>query len=326
MKDAQPIDPEFIVGCPDTAPHGRVPAWAMSIVLHAVGLMMLALLMREGEFDGGGEPDRSVGIAMVKMVDGQREYYPAESSDAAAPSSTESQSTGEALPEASDLPFDLSGALPSSENDILSGSLGEALPGATEMSEETGHSSGPIGDSAETSIFGIKGEGTEFIYVFDRSGSMDGRPLRASKRALLASLDDLGDTHRFQIIFYNETPRPFVAAGDIPRLYFGDDRGTGLAKRFVERMTASGATRHMPALEMGLRLHPDVIFFLTDADEPQLSPDELIRVERLNQGLTVIHAIEFGYGPSPGGNDFLRQLAQRNGGQHTYVDVSRLPR
>jgi len=308
-----------------------MPAWAMSIVLHAVGLMLLALLMREGKLDGEVEADRTVGIALVKMVDGHREYFSAEVSDtdATTQSSTARQSVGESLPEASDLPFDLSGVLPSSDRDILGESIGDAVPGATEMSDNTGRSSGPIGDSAETTIFGLKGEGTKFIYVFDRSGSMDGyggRPLRAAKRALLASLDDLGDTHRFQIIFYNETPRPFVAAGDIPRLYFGDDRGTGLAKRFIERMTASGATRHMPALEMALRLHPDVIFFLTDADEPQLSPDELRRVERLNQGLTVIHAIEFGYGPPTGGNNFLRQLARRNGGQHTYVDVSRLPR
>ena len=62
-------------------------------------------------------------------------------------------------------------------------------------------------------VFGVQGEGQKFVYVFDRSGSMDGHggaPLAAAKSELIASLDDLGDTHQFQIIFYNEHPHIFT--------------------------------------------------------------------------------------------------------------------
>jgi len=70
---------------------------------------------------------------------------------------------------------------------------------------------------------------------------------------------------------------------------------------------------------MALGLSPDVIFFLTDAEDPILSAADLQRVERYNSGAT-IHAIEFGVGPYAG-NSFLQRLANQSGGQHRYVDV-----
>jgi hypothetical protein len=76
-------------------------------------------------------------------------------------------------------------------------------------------------------------------------------------------------------------------------------------------------------LDLALRLRPNVIFFLTDADEPQMNADELRHVRQLNGG-TVINTIEFGMGPPAAHNNFLRQLAAENGGQHGYVDVSLL--
>jgi hypothetical protein len=76
-------------------------------------------------------------------------------------------------------------------------------------------------------------------------------------------------------------------------------------------------------LQLALRLAPDVIFFLTDAEDPQLSDVELQRLRRLNKG-AAIHAIEFGFGPRRGGDNFLSKLARQNNGRHVYVDVTRL--
>jgi hypothetical protein len=67
-----------------------------------------------------------------------------------------------------------------------------------------------------------------------------------------------------------------------------------------------------------------VVFFLTDAAEPELSPAELEELRRINAG-TVINTIEFGAGPALGGDNFLKKLARQNDGQHVYVDVTRLP-
>ena len=86
-----------------------------------------------------------------------------------------------------------------------------------------------------------------------------------------------------------------------------------------------GGTRHLSALRLALGLRPDVVFFLTDADEPRLTSDEMRQIRVLNKG-SIINTIEFGYGPQHRMDNFLVQLAKQNGGQHVYVDVRRLPR
>jgi hypothetical protein len=182
------------------------------------------------------------------------------------------------------------------------------------------------GGRALTGVFGLQGEGYKFVYVFDRSGSMDGHggaPLAAAKAELVSSLQNLGSTHQFQIIFYNEEPRIFSPGGNPGRLVFGTDQNKNLARRFVGSITASGATRHVEALLMALRLNPDVIFFLTDADEPQITPPELARIAQMNEG-TAINTIEFGTMTRLDSENFLVKLARQNGGQHVYIDLKRL--
>jgi hypothetical protein len=203
------------------------------------------------------------------------------------------------------------------------------LPAAGAMLRGDGGGSTPTKGAARTSVFGIEGEGFKFVYVFDRSGSMGGtgrNALNASKAELLASLESLGSTHQFQIIFYNEQPTMFPLAGQQGRLVFGEEANKSAAYRFVQSITADGATDHELALRAALRMNPDVIFFLTDADEPSLSPAQLERISRTNAGRSVINSIEFGLGPWLGQDNFLVELARRNGGQHSYVDISRMRR
>jgi hypothetical protein len=182
------------------------------------------------------------------------------------------------------------------------------------------------GGAARTGVFGLEGEGYKFVYVFDRSGSMDGHggaPLAAAKAELLSSLGDLGATHQFQIIFYNEEPAIFSPGGTPGRLLFGTDQNKRQADRFVRGIMADGGTRHEDALLLALRMSPDVVFFLTDADEPRMSAGQLARIARANRGSTV-HAIEFGFGPQVDRDNFLVRLAEQNLGRHIYVDISRL--
>jgi hypothetical protein len=220
---------------------------------------------------------------------------------------------------------DLSSVLPSMDD--LSGAVsGVAVPEVGEAGTRKASGDGLSG-AVSTSVFGVTGSGNKFVYVFDRSGSMagyGGRPLAAAKRELIASLRELNDTCQFQIIFYNERPKVFRSPGGAPELAFGTNEEKERAMAFVSSIKATGGTRHLDALRTALHLNPDVIFFLTDADEPRLSVDELQRVARLNRQ-AMINTIEFGYGPQHSSTNFLVQLAKQNGGQHIYVDVRRLP-
>ena len=314
----------------------RVPAWLLSALLHASLLVLCALLTPVPSGGVRVEPPRSGGIVLVQTTRGAVEYYDERADDEAATSarsmalaSAGTSQDAAMLPSAAESPVDPSAMLPSTDafdSRDLAGELADALPSAGRLTDGVGPER-RLSNSTQTYVFGAKGEGTSFIYVFDRSLSMagfEGRPLAASKAELIKSLQALEPTHQFQIIFYNHEVtafRPSQSSG----VTFATEQNKELATQFVRQMTATGGTRHMRPLTLALRSAPDVIFFLTDAGEPEMRATDLQTLRRLNSG-TVIHAIEFGVGPSLGDDNFLVRLARQNDGQHVYVDVSRLPR
>jgi von Willebrand factor type A domain len=188
-----------------------------------------------------------------------------------------------------------------------------------------GRSGSPGGTGyAQTSVFGVEGKGNKFVYLFDRSASMDGAPLSAAKRQLLESLRSLDSVHQFQIVFFNSRTRVFEAAGGGRRVAFASDRNKQLAANFVGGITADGGTDRMVALREAIAMSPNVIFFLSDADDP-MSASELAEVTRLNQrAQAAISVIEFGRKPAPTPNNFLMQLAKESGGQYGYIDTATL--
>jgi len=213
---------------------------------------------------------------------------------------------------------------------VAEGPLDRRVPG---LSRPAGRDSGDADASvyadaegrARTSMFGVSGVGHKFVYVLDRSSSMGGsgqKALRAVKAELVKSLKNLDTVHQFQIIFYNEKPVIFNPSGTPGRLAFANRANKDRAVRFVESITADGNTSHVDALKLAIRLHPDVIFFLTDGDDPKLSRRELDQIQRMATGIT-LNTIEFGPGPKPEEKSFLATLAEENDGQYVYVDLSR---
>ena len=219
--------------------------------------------------------------------------------------------------------------------DLPSGELAAVSPGAALTGTATGaggllnsprRPAAIHGKFARTHVYGAAGEGNSFVYVFDRSSSMGmgGNSLLASaKHELLASLDDLGEENRFSVIFYNERPTKMDLGRSFAGLVFADSRAKELAKRFIEGMVAAGGTRHFDALLEALKLRADVVFLLTDADEPELSDAQLSRIRTMNSGHTTINTIEFGDRPQPRRDNFLARIARENGGQYVYIDVTR---
>jgi len=178
--------------------------------------------------------------------------------------------------------------------------------------------------TARVSVFGVQGEGKKFVYLFDRSASMEGAPIAAAKRQLIESLASLENVHQFHIIFFNTRTRPFDIGAGGSRIAFATDRNKQLAARFVGGITADGGTDRITALKAAIALAPDVIFFLTDADDP-MSPAELAEIVRDNRrGRSAICTIEFGRRQSPSPGSFLAELARRSGGQYGYVNTATL--
>ena len=69
-----------------------------------------------------------------------------------------------------------------------------------------------------------------------------------------------------------------------------DDGTFGQVADLVSSWRASGGTDDGQALRRALAYHPDLLYFLTDADD--LDPDDVRTVMRLNDHRTVIHAVQ----------------------------------
>jgi hypothetical protein len=340
-----------------------IPSWLVSLVVHAtllVALMLTVTSTPRGIPGGRGSGDAfsmfdGTGAGRGDGTGG--EYFDDEPSGGGSKNTLHMAPAEEALAAAGGAsgrgtasdelfddqpPVDALAALPkmaASGGAGGFGQLGDGIGGATSAGGFTngsgtgsgaggrGRGGGPLGGRARTSLYGIEADGYKFIYVFDRSGSMGGSgkntPLSSAKANLLASLESLGETHQFQIIFYNEKPTMFALAGHPDKLVFANSANKSTAAQFVRGIVADGGTRHEEALWMALKLQPDVIFFLTDADQPELSPAQLEKIHRANNGRCSINTIEFGLGPPIHKDNFLARLARENNGKYTYVDVSK---
>ena len=312
-----------------------LPAWAISLIFHCTLVVTLGALWTAGPRGTGGARDRPVGVAMVYEAAGGEAYRLTESSG----SSSAAASTPATAVVESSLPDSVGDVFSSAEQSLLAG----LLPGDSTAAGNAAAAAGGIGladgggaiggsrdaPKTKTTVFGIEGEGSRFVYVFDRSASMNGgggAPLAAAKRELSASIESLGEAQQFQIIFYNETPLPFGGlTSQGPQILRGVDASKREALRFVRNIVAEGSTQHIDALRMALAMGPDVVFFLTDADLPALSVRQISDLQtRASRSGAAIHTIQFGSGGKSSEGGWIEVLALGTGGQYRYVDISKL--
>lgn len=313
------------------------PAWLGSLVLHALLVVLLGYVAaREVHGTGALVPAELIVTTSTDSIDGR--YFEDEANATVGlvtdPQPVNDGASGTAIAEGElsaifgdAPPVDSHWALPSRDqpSGLGGGQLGQATA-AGELTKGAARSARVTGGKARTTVYGVEGEGHKFVYVFDRSASMGGSghsPLEAAKGELLLSLKDLGETNEFQIIFYNERPTVMQLGGRPGALVFGTDLNKDEAEHFVQGITANGGTRHEDALLAAFKLRPDVVFFLTDADQPELSPAQLARIAKRNGGQASVHTIEFGLGPKVYRDNFLSKLAWQNGGQYVYIDISK---
>lgn len=307
----------------------QLPAWLVSMIVHLVGLILMAL-----SWHPLGTGVQTLALqGRIGPAEENRNYYENQSADGLAPATASSLASEMSLAEALAVPAppDPTTVLPAPSTSMVGvaglegGGVGRA--GRASQGPSSGASRGIPTGKGRTQIFHVEGEGTRFVYVFDRSASMEGSggisPLEAAKAELLASIESLQPVHQFQIIFYNERPWIFNPAGDPGKLPLATPQNKLRAKKWIRSITPDGGTRHEEALTAAIRLQPDCIFFLTDADEPRLSEGQLEKIARLARGIP-IHTIEFGTGPRSGSASFLARLAEMTQGNYAYVDITRL--
>lgn len=335
------------------------PSWLISLVLHGAVATSLVLWVQSQTSEPVGFADGSSReLGLVPSSEGTEVTFNAGSAGPDAPvqdanvqeSSAQTPDTPSAVSESTEqvasvepiavpvtvkltkpgmnsspvtpLPFPVSStgasaAFPGTGTSDATGLIRNAIKGGAHQ--------GHAGAIPGASFLGARDNGTRIVFAIDCSASMANyNAMRSAKAALVSSLQSLSDAQQFQIIFYNQQPRMLTLRGSQGDLMLATEVNKSLARQQIGGVVPDLGTDHLPALRMALRLGPEVLFFLTDADEPQLSAAELAEIQRLNQGRTRIHTIEFGIGGEVDADNFLKKLARQNDGTYRYHDVKRL--
>lgn len=307
----------------------------MSLILHALFLLVLSTQLKScgGVITGDGEGEyRSVGLVM-RDSETPRFNENTEQNDSETEKDEVVNEETEVLEVPDKPPVDVS--LPEIGSDLLGpGALSPAvgLPNPTPSKIQSSSSQIPMtaafgqGDGP-VRFLGAMDTGKKFVYIIDCSGSMgDYNALDFAKAELMASLQGLNSSQKFQIIFYNEEIKRFQIPNQAIELYPATDVNRNRAKRFVGSVRPTLGTQHQPAILAALNYKPDVIFFLTDAREPALQSEQLDYIRKQNQTGARIHCIEFGVGEElgKGTGNFLKTLARQNKGTYSYRDVTKL--
>lgn len=180
----------------------------------------------------------------------------------------------------------------------------------------------PVGEPATLRLFSLPpATARSFVFVLDRSASTGPGALNvlaAARRELSKAIATLGEEQRVAVIAYND------------RLaYLGSGRLEPVTKElckkvddFLQGIVAFGPTDHVLALHAALDLRGEVMFFLTDGDDPQLTIRQLDEIaHRAREAGTRIFCVQFGQGSEPSPS-FLPELASRTGGEYGYVDAA----
>jgi hypothetical protein len=175
-----------------------------------------------------------------------------------------------------------------------------------------------------TQFFGARDHAHSFTYVIDCSGSMAmHNSLDVAKREMLSSINQLPPDASFGVIFYSLETRILSDPLGRKGLMAATANNKVRVRTQLESISPLGGTDHMLALREALKLEPEVIFFLTDADLMSNSDVNEILAE---VGSTRIQAVEFGLGTELGLRSPLARLAATTGGSYLYIDVSKFPR
>jgi len=167
------------------------------------------------------------------------------------------------------------------------------------------------GEEAGATFFGQRGEGTRFVYVIDKSGSMSGPRFEAARDELIRSLRDMGRRASFFVVFYDNEADPMPAAGLVP--------ASGAAKRhhldWVRGVSVGGGTDPTEAVVYALeKLSPDTIWLLSDGQFKEEIADFISRANRLRN--IQINTIAF---HDRSGEAILRRIASENHGDYRFV-------
>lgn len=179
-------------------------------------------------------------------------------------------------------------------------------------------------DGTSTQFFGTQAIGNRFVFIIDASDSMnEGFRWHQAVRELETSIDKLSKDQKALVLLYNFQTFPMfnTPAEELKLLPVTEEFKTNLSK-WLGRQIPTGGTRPAYALEYSLALKPDAIFLLSDGMLADNSIQVLARHnaarDPANGDYTKIPIHTVSLGPSVGGAELMKLIADNNDGEFTW--------
>ena len=185
---------------------------------------------------------------------------------------------------------------------LTAGSVGLATQGSMELSELT--------------------QGREF----PGSELPDGQPCGSATVAINADQMATAATEFFSIAdragsFAYVLPTVLNDAHGRPGMMLATEANQAHVRKQIDDVAPDGGSEQRPALRSAFAEHPEILFFLTDAD---IMTSDDVKPILAEANKTRIHVIHLGRGKAPAESP-LHMLAAGAGGIYRYFDVRELP-
>ena len=164
------------------------------------------------------------------------------------------------------------------------------------------------------SFFGARTAGDSFVFIVDNSGSMNGKRFLLAVQELNSAIEGLQKNQKFYVIFYNSIAVPMPHTR-IRKLLSASKRNKSKATKWISKQKTTGGTMPQEAVIMGLKLKPQVIFFLTDGIMPREIRTTFQDYNKRSIK-TIVHTIAF---QSRAGELILKGIAEDHLGRYRFI-------
>ena len=287
--------------------------WLGSIALHVALVVLIALLMAPADF--GGLTNQTL---IVTLSEEPTEFQ--------APMLLVDQNSSDDASLQSDLEV-VSEKMEPVEVSIDVGRPSIKIGG---LHTTKGRSNGSTSGGSRGSFFGIEAVGQEFVYIVDRSGSMNGRRYRRAIDELKRSVRELRPDQRFLVVLFSSSTKTMLGASSkSAEMLQATDENKRKLEDWLATIGAGGGTNPNSSLRMAMRIKPSAVFMLSDGEFQEskgvrrggllVGGGDAYSIVAASKGVIPVHAIAF---EDPRSCRNMKRLAEVSGGEYRFITAA----
>jgi hypothetical protein len=278
-------------------------SWAVSLVLHVVTIVALALLVLDaGQENSLVTLESSESIAALEELgDLSIDLTSFQVPQSSGPAEVAAERPEVSIP-ATEIPLDSLAPPPTNLLSQFAAGDGEDL--MRELSGGGGETSGELGavevetGGSRSTFFGIDIVGQKIVYIVDRSGSMEGIRWHAARNELIQSIESLTPDQSFFVFLFSDDSHPMPQLAGRNQLVPATKENIAEVEKWLMRQQPGDWTEPKGCVKRALGMEPDTVFLLTDGmfqDDtvPWLVENAERQQTRTDEKSPVIHTIAF---------------------------------